>query len=278
MITFKDLGYQGRFGNQLFQVASTIGIASRLGREATFPTWKNYDHALHNPGRSIEIQGIFQNPLNTYPHPEKLQQWPTRVIPFGYYDTLRFPKHRFSLSGFLQSEKYFRHVKDFIQVQFATNDRPPETNKTVCSIHVRRTDFVGSIYTLPDINYYLKAISRMTAEGFRKFCVFSDDIDAAVEMFFPHLESLEEKNATIKFCEIDGYVNRNVDGSEEYIRDFLAMKSCGAHIISNSTFAWWAAYLSKSECVICPRNWFRPEIRDMNDRDIPVEEWIKLDV
>ena len=37
MITYSRLGLNGRFGNQLFQFAGTIGIAEKNGFDVVFP-------------------------------------------------------------------------------------------------------------------------------------------------------------------------------------------------------------------------------------------------
>ena len=44
-LTFSQLGRYGRFGNQLFQIASTIGIAKKLRYNFAFPKWINHDAA-----------------------------------------------------------------------------------------------------------------------------------------------------------------------------------------------------------------------------------------
>ena len=44
MITFNKLGQYGRFGNQLFHIASTIGIAKKQGYEFSFPNWSERAH------------------------------------------------------------------------------------------------------------------------------------------------------------------------------------------------------------------------------------------
>ena len=64
MITFNELGRYGRFGNQMFQIASTIGLATKHGYEFGFPYWMNYDHRLRFGSKeNIDIQFLFKHPL-----------------------------------------------------------------------------------------------------------------------------------------------------------------------------------------------------------------------
>ena len=72
------------------------------------------------------------------------------------------------------------------------------------------------------------------------------------------------------------YVNIN-KGIESY-NDMRLMSMCRHHIIANSTFSWWGAYLNKNENkkVIFPEFWFTPNWDNLDTSDIVKPEWIKL--
>ena len=53
MLIFSNLGKKGNFGNHMFQIASTIGIATKNGHDFAFPKWKyatyfNFDFPIYD--------------------------------------------------------------------------------------------------------------------------------------------------------------------------------------------------------------------------------------
>ena len=131
-----------------------------------------------------------------------------------------------------------------------------EKNKTVqqqiastnsVSIHVRRGDYLqpnmrptfGDICT---IGYYQEAVDyiRQKVEN-PQFFVFSDDPDWVKE-------NLPLQDAV--------YIDWN-KGKESF-RDMQLMSGCKHHIIANSSFSWWGAWLNQSaeKLVVCPAKWF----------------------
>jgi len=54
------------------------------------------------------------------------------------------------------------------------------------------------------------------------------------------------------------------------------MSMCSHHIMVNSSYSWWGAWLSGSENVIAPTNWFGPEA-GLDDKDLVPERWERID-
>src|ERR1044072_7384933 len=107
IVTYNQLGRYGRFANQLYQIAGTIGIARKNGFDFAFPEWKNYDHAerFHSQ-EDIDLQKYFVNPLPVYNGP----QLPDRFVDWGYHEIKL--TQSCSLSGHMQSIRYFEHCLD----------------------------------------------------------------------------------------------------------------------------------------------------------------------
>lgn len=233
MITYLNLGNYGRLGNQLFQIASTVGIAICNKTDYAFPEWKYIS----------EFDGVLplvpNIPFRTY----------REESPY-YKDLVLDSKYDWNLEGYFQSWKYFEHCKDVILDIF----RFPRTVINKVAIHVRRGDYVTSqhVHPLMKMDYYLKAMEYFKGE---RFTVFSDDVEWCMQ-HFPH------KNVSFSYA----------NNADNPINDFKVMSSHANFIIANSSFSWWAAYLSESKNVVAPSKYVIGETRD--DRIPP--EWTKI--
>lgn len=261
MITFHRLGRQGRFGNQLFQIASTVGIARARGFHVGFNAWFNHDHVKHTPGGSPAVRDMFKNRL---PALKTGLVGPVRIMPL-HYDAaaVEAVNDRDRLSGFMQSEKYFKHCEDEIRYYFQPKEKIYKSFDC-CAIHVRRGDYVINNYPLTNLEYYEKAIDRLQIEGFESgtLQIFSDDITAAATLF---------ETIKIKFKNRYQIVYTFSPNPDDYKKDFIEMLSCDYHIISNSSFSWWAAWLSRARVVVAPGVW---SFHD--NKDIIPSTWIKI--
>ena len=111
------------------------------------------------------------------------------------------------------------------------------------SIHVRRGDYTGISMVLP-ISYYRQAIARLTKsrDGLQmRYFFFSDDPDWCRKEFADLQDAI--------FVEGD---------TKDPTEDLRLMIACKHHIIANSTFSFWGAYLSvhdSSSMTFCPAKW-----------------------
>lgn len=133
---------------------------------------------------------------------------------------------------YLQDPKYFE--KHEPQVKELFRQDIPKQNSRV-AIHVRRGDYVNNPFyiDLTQTDYYEKALAEFPL---KRFLIFSDDIDFCKEYFIGDEYDFNEE------CESNA---------------LLTMASCSGHIIANSSFSWWGAYLSPyTQKVISPEKWF----------------------
>ena len=243
MITFRDLNNWGRFGNQLFYIASTIGIAERQGYNFGFPEWK-YQQWFEFP------LPIMESTMGNYSEP------------FFKYDEVVCADNT-NLSGYFQSDKYFNHCDDLVEYYFQFKKEVVEKIKNkyehildgnTCAVHVRRGDYVNNKnHPVLDINYYRKAFNKM---GNCRFLVFSDDIDWC-----------KQTMGNLLFIE---------RGNE--VEDFILMSLCKNFIIANSSYSWWAAWLSKNKDkkIIAPYKWFGSGLAHHSTVDLIPDEWIRV--
>lgn len=250
MITYYKLGSNGRLGNQIFQFISSLGIAQHNNYDCKF----NFSH----PG--CLIHKIFN--INNYAFTKDII--PKNIISEKsyYFDNTIFNCcDNISLFGFLQSYKYFNQSRD--SIKNILNFIPPIIQsarnrlqiKNYISIHVRRTDYLNKqIYTILDMKYYKTAL-ELTNPNY-EIIIFSDDISWC-KIHFQNI-----KDRPIRYCKL---------GSAESL---YAMTLCKEHIIANSTFSWWGAYLSDSTKIICPKKWFNNP--RLSDQDLIPDEWIRI--
>lgn len=181
------------------------------------------------------------------------------------------------VQGKWQSAKYFSDIydilKDEFQLKFARKEDAElselmEKDEFSVSLHVRRGDYVhysqcGQIYTVLPTEYYKMAVKYIETQLSKpRFYIFSDDLDWLKE-------NLHIEGATVV----------DMKGPDRGPRDLFLMTKCRHHIISNSTFSWWGAWLSSiSDGIVCgPKQWFAPTTqKKRNMSDLFPPSWIKL--
>jgi len=266
MITFSNIGNMGRLANQMFQFASTVGIARRNGHDVKFPienfktdTPDSYSgckllECFDIPGDYLVDSGVLSKNIK-YIYEEK---------DFRYNEETENIPDFTALNGYFQSDKYFRDYRKDILNIFSFRDEIKkiandvlDVNGECISIHVRRGDYLQSqdYHPTQDVSYYLDAIKHFPSDI--NFLVFSDDIEWCKENF-------TEKSFIF------------IDSKNPYV-DLYLMTKCSGHIISNSSFSWWGAWLSESDNkkIISPKKWFGPAI-NKNPDDIYCEWWIRI--
>lgn len=193
---------------------------------------------------------------------------------FHYWHGIKFVSDNVYLSGYWQSEKYFKSQADVIRADFTfqgqLNARNAEISEQIrrtnaVSLHVRRGDYVtnektAATHGVCSLDYYRAAIEYIESHIKKPtFFIFSDDPEW-VKMNF---------RIDCPYVHVD-----HNQGSESY-NDMYLMSLCRHHIIANSSFSWWGAWLNpvSDKIVIAPRRWFANE----NDvSDLFPEGWVTL--
>ncbi|MGY3211649.1 alpha-1,2-fucosyltransferase [Mucilaginibacter sp. HD30] len=286
---------QGGLGNQMFQYAAARGLVNgvaEVGLDTGFLLAHSSDTA-HFTAREFEL-GIFRN-LSVYSATaHKLSLFKSQAI---YYKLLRafqrrkpiyikqpdanymalpdFQQYQIYLEGYFQSAKYFEHIRQQLLNDFefpALDDDNKalqagiNTTINAVSIHIRRGDYVRSsairdVHGLIPLSYYKQAIAYLKAKYDQlTFYVFSDDISWAKE-------NLNLPNAY--------FISHNT-GKESW-KDMALMTKCTHHIIANSSFSWWGAWLAQRPgTTIAPAQWFNPRQVIFNIDDYIPKNWIVI--
>jgi len=171
------------------------------------------------------------------------------------------------LDGYWQSEKYFQDIKNIIKNDFSFVPKPSEKNQGIIkkiatcnsvSIHVRHGDYISNpetkqIHYVCDERYYKTAISMfLDLIDDPELFIFSDDPEWAKRNI--------QADAPIMF------ISHNL--GKQSFEDMRLMSYCKHHIIANSSFSWWGAWLAENEkqVVIAPDRWYNTKNCNYEDR------------
>jgi hypothetical protein len=289
----------GGIGNQLFQYALGLHLKEVYQKEVQFDTsFYNINGQDDATIRDLDIESFTLGDLQKNNSSNILsksvlakgQRFLERLfVPYyrqSYFfeQTLRFDPNVFKvknsvyLDGYWQSPEYFKGIEGKLRSQFVIENKMTEyaaglskrinDMKNAISIHIRRSDYLNKyshVYYSQPISYYLaslKVIKGYLQTDNIKLIVFSDDIEWC-------RTNLDFKYPTI-------FVDALQRPSYE---DMILMSQCSHHIIANSTYSWWGAWLNKNDdkIVVAPKNWFlEPYKNEIYTQSIIPSSWIRL--
>jgi len=259
MIAFTKLGQKGmgRFSNQLFQYAYLRSTAKRLGVKFYCPPWVGDEvfHLNDQDERAQIPEGIsrfYEGPKNDC----------------GFNEEAMHIQDGTDVKGFFQSEKYFDN-KDDVRSWFTFNEKITRVTERLKHIDFEQSTSMSlragegyddrrEKYPLYPLDYYKKALKLVSHK--KHIIIFSDRHDRARKYF-----SDLGYNNTIFMEDFDTY------------EQMYLMSQCYDHIMTNSTFAWWGAWLNdyKDKVVVLPEEWFRPGRKDKITA-IACQNWIEM--
>ena len=313
----KIVKINGGLGNQMFQFAFYKALQHSNNNEVFIDLsayqGKQFQDGINLLHNGFELPELFsityhEAPLNDV---KKLSTQPTNLLNrvlrkyftkkshfidknFGFNEELiskTLPSNIY-LEGYWQTEKYFSHIKDEILRDFSFKTPLSKKNLEVleeagtetASIHIRRGDYLKTqTLNVCSKDYYLNAIKLLFSKvNPKSILVFSDDIpwcksDLKLEDYITSVLKLND----VKIF----YVDWNT-GKDSY-QDMQLMSKCKYHIIANSSFSWWGAYLDTNpeKIVIAPSIWNLRELNPSIDRyyknsytDIIPTSWIRAEI
>lgn len=284
----------GGLGNQLFQYAFGHFIADKRGEEIYYYleqqnenkellliTYFDPNISVLTNNQLLEYNYILLNSY-IYRFKRKLIQLipsfnPKICVEKGlFYKPLIFQNFKL-YDGYWQSYKYIQPIEsylrdklkfnliDFKDIQYIDDILK---NSSV-SLHIRRGDYISKknnrIFENCSFEYYKRAINEICKKvNNPHFYIFSNDLDWVKQNFILPLHA--------EYTFID---NSNMKNNT--LADLYLMSRCKHHIIANSTFSWWGAWLNPSidKIVIAPANWYVGKLNDSTVDLIP-PAWIRI--
>ena len=241
--------------NQMFGVATALSYAKDTDQIALFPCLANTQE-YGNYCENIFCKLNIDEPQTTVEHFYQEPRFQYTKIPTA---------NNIALSGYFQSEKYFKHnrelildtltlppqVEDYIEMKYS---RLLYMENTV-AVHIRRGDYTNifkGCFEILGTEYYNKAFDEFQSDS---VFVFFSDMDPA-----EHTAYCNENFSVQKSFHVNG---------ESDIVDLFLMSKMKNNIIANSSFSWWSAWLNANpdKKVIAPQKWFAPTHPSLGNSD-----------
>lgn len=256
---------QGRTGNNLFQYAAGRALADYLDTNLIL------DGSWADPELAKQFEEVFRFPLRAtyrrrFSNPKRALQKYLSIKPWSLHqglvyvetgagyniDLLKQPDDSY-VAGFFQSPRYFASIEATLRAELDLTSIPlPQDSlnfeeelrsQNTISLHIRRGDYLN----IPSTRCLVENYHELAIEYFRenfdapRFCVFSDDISWCRSRF---------KGGDFMFCEFIG-------SALSPLHDMRLMAACHHHVIVNSSYSWWAAWLNPSneKVVVAPSMW-----------------------
>lgn len=259
---------RGGLGNQLFQYCAGRALALRHGVDLgldlrDFDRPKAFKVGLDH--FNVQTAVTYALPPNKEDGLGALARWlkggypkPYREASLGFDTTYQTLGDNTHLKGYWQSERYFdafeSRIRNDLQIVTPPSDQNAKMFEAIkatpsVSLHIRRGDYVSNdkfnaAHGTCDLPYYARAAASIAQQTGKDPIIyaFSDDPAWVTE----HLKLPYETR----------YIDFN-DGDHNY-EDLRLMAACQHHIIANSSFSWWGAWLNPNpgKIVVAPTQWF----------------------
>ncbi len=277
----------GGLGNQMFQYATARALSYRLdipfGLDK-FHMGSKHPYQLSN--FNIKCEVIPQKLLPPRKQSNRIywKLWRLGIMPpklfrqkgLGYDSRINKIGNNTYLIGYWQTEKFFQDCNSIIRSDFTFKNSPSHKNLEIfqeiietpssISLHIRRGDYLDkknlNIHGVCSQISYQKAVTRIGehCSNTPTVFIFSDEPEWVSENFdLPYPFKIIDQNSP-----------------EKGIEDLRLMSICKHHVIANSSFSWWGAWLSKFEkgMVVAPSRWFASS--KLFNPDIYCDDWIQL--
>lgn len=278
----------GGLGNQLFQYAVGRAASLRTGSELLldarqYTEANPFGYSLAHFAIAARVASDTELPPGKN-HPLAYVRWRMlggsprfiRERGLGFNERITAIGPDCYLHGYFQSERYFAAIADTLRGDLSFTAPPSPDNAGMAerirsgpsvSLHIRRGDYVSSAkarstHGAPGLGYYQRALEEIRTRSGK---------DAVVYLFSNEPDWVRE-NMRLDAELVSVTIN---DGRSAH-EDLRLMSLCDHHVIANSTFSWWGAWLNPSpkKIVAAPAQWFASP--KLSNPDITPTGWLRL--
>jgi len=295
----------GGLGNQLFQIFTAIAYSLQHQFECKLPVtvqggrpdyWQTFLKQVKSKYVCMTRDELFRaltKPTYKEPHHHyaAIPRFSDSTVLYGYFQSPKYFENRFDeIADIIEIRRQQEEIKQKFHSRYFDTERP------LLACHFRRGDYVRypEHHPILPVTYYKAAYHRLqNTEDMLKNCdtpyrvlFFCEKDDIAV-VVSQYIEPLKVEYPDYEFM----WVNTDAADWEQ----MLIMSLCNDFVIANSTFSWWAAYLSNnrqnnnrqnnnrqnnnnSKKKVCyPSRWFGPALRNHVMTDFFPSEWSRID-
>jgi len=277
MITFSQIGWYGRLGNQLFQYAILFVVGKKNNYEIRIPEY--YDRNWDNQKCLLDNFNITAKSTNQYDEIKYLykekKEYCCRYAP----EVFNIPDNT-DLLGFFQNYQYYKNYEDILIKELTPNIenivrctkildeiKSKYNGYEIVSLHLRRGDTNYTAYS--DRNTTNLSQNSVWYKYFSECKKLFKDKKVKYFVFTGGNKTDDNNIDNYEWCK------QNLTGSEfiyhDYnkttMNDFTLMYLCDHHILAmGSTLSWWVGFLNmkkENKLILAPKNYHVNNILDM---------------
>ena len=274
----------GGLGNQLFQIMTCISYGIDNHKKIIIPY---NDSSLGVTSRKTYWDSLLQSFI-IFTNKSRVNNIPDKILSYKEkrfaYDNIDLYPDSVYLKGYFQSYRYFdNNIQKILRMLRMDNIKQQiyQENKSyfegvtndICAIHFRLGDYthLQDYHPLLNVDYYISALTNLCeTKNISQVLYFCQEQDN--EIVEKHIETMQSKFIHIVFVKTD-------DNICDW-KQMILMTLCNHHIIANSTFSWWGAYLSSHshKKVLYPSIWFGKKLKHNDTDDLFPIEWEKIHI
>lgn len=259
--------YWGRTGNVLFQIAAVIYYSNQQNRPFLLPAYEGLPNLENYTAKSFGLdESEYIASLSEYSETD-------------IHNGAPFPeKGNILLSGFFQNYRFCDEYKDYLfdvigihSIRNRLTDLlKGYTDDITISLHIRRGDYenLKCYFILLDEFYYKNALLHifgcLRTQGHNKrihvICFSEQQSQETAKQI---IQSLKTDRDILQYPITFSHFADISDNSKlTDVEDLVVMSHCNHHIIANSTYSWWGAYINPSptKIVCCPDQWYNHQL------------------
>jgi hypothetical protein len=291
----------GGLGNQLFIIFTAIAYAIRENRVFSFKNQESYDTHIHRPTYwklfliDLQMKDHWFDPVKRLwiPMVNNMHDFIIKEHWTQTYEELPSTESpAVFMEGYFQKYAYFHsHIKDILALTQIGNYRKIVAyrvksaihNTPTISMHFRRGDYLlaTDCHRILEITYYRAALAHIIAThpaSHYTVVYFCEDVDFHQHDIYTMIVELSRLFPRVSFLRAE---TTSVDWEQ-----MLQMGLYDHHIIANSSFSWWGAYLGwhydKAEkpwkTVYYPATWYGSTLADIRTDGLCMDEWVSVSV